>query len=278
MHGRFAWYELMTTDVAAATAFYTEVVGWRAQDASAPGATYTLLGVGERAVGGLMSLPPDVGAAGATPRWVGYVEVDDVGAAVDRIAQRGGMVHLPPLEIPDVSRIAIVADPQTAMFGVISWLGADQERAAATGGPGRGSWHELLAADADTAFAFYADLLGWQKAETGVDRDGTYQLFSAAGETIGGMFAKPATTPFAFWLYYFGVADIDAAAERVRAAGGEILEGPVDVRGGAGALRCTDPQGAMFALIGPRDKSGAGYFERTGSRSPSEARGRRWSW
>jgi hypothetical protein len=268
----------MTTDVAAATAFYTEVVGWRARDASAPGATYTLLGVDDSAVGGLMSLPADVREAGATPRWVGYVDVDDVDAAVDRIAHLGGIVHLPPLDIPDVSRIAIVADPQTAMFGVITRLGADQARAAAAGGPGRGSWHELLAADADTAFAFYADLLGWKKAETGVDPDGTYQLFSSGGQTIGGMFAKPATTPFAFWLYYFGVDDVDAAAKRTRAAGGEILEGPVDVVGGAGAVRCVDPQGAMFGLIGPRGRSAAGYFERTAARSPSPAPGRRWSW
>jgi predicted enzyme related to lactoylglutathione lyase len=275
--GRFTWYELMTTNVAAAAAFYTEVVGWSARDASAPGTTYTLMSAGDNAVGGLMSLPEDARNAGATPRWVGYVGVDDVDAAVDRTARLGGIVHVPPTDLADISRIAIVADPQMAMFGLITPLDADREHAAAARALGRAGWHELLAADAKAALAFYAELLGWQNAGTGVDQGGTYQLFSAAGQTIGGIFTKPAMVPVPFWLYYFGVGDIDAAAERTTTAGGDILEGPLEVMGGAWVVRCVDPQGAMFALIGQRGKRVAGYFERTASRSPSGAPGR-WSW
>jgi len=277
-YGRFVWYELMTTDVAAAAAFYTEVVGWGARDASTPDTTYTLMTVGDRAVGGVMGLPEDARKAGATPRWVGYVGVGDVDAAADRTARLGGIVHVPPMDIADISRIAIVADPQMAMFGLITMREADPERAAAAGAPGCVGWHELLAADANAALAFYAELLGWQKAETGFDPGGMYQLFSVGGQMIGGMFTKPAMVAMPFWLYYFGVGDIDAAAERTRAAGGEIIEGPLDVMGGAWVVRCIDPQGAMFALIGSRGKNSAGYFERTASRSQSDARGRRWSW
>jgi len=94
--GRFSWYELMTTDVAAATAFYTEVVGWSAQDASVPGTPYTLLAVGDATVAALMSLPEGARRAGATPRWIGYVSVDDIDATAQGIAQRCGTVHVPP--------------------------------------------------------------------------------------------------------------------------------------------------------------------------------------
>jgi predicted enzyme related to lactoylglutathione lyase len=58
---------------------------------------------------------------------------------------------------------------------------------------------------------------------------GAYQLFSAGGQTIGGMFSKPSTVPIPFWLYYFNIGDIDAAAKRVKAGGGQILEGPLEV-------------------------------------------------
>ena len=58
-HGRFAWYELITTDVAAAQAFYTKVVGWGAQDASTPGLPYTLFTAGTASVSGLMDLPDE---------------------------------------------------------------------------------------------------------------------------------------------------------------------------------------------------------------------------
>src|SRR5262249_40114932 len=155
---------------------------------------------------------------------------------------------------------------------------ADRERAAAAGTLGRAGWHELLAADTTAALSFYAELLGWQSAGTGIDPGGTYQLFSTGGQAIGGMFAKPASVPVPFWLYYFSVGDIDAAAGRTKAAGGEILEGPFEVMGGALVLRCVDPQGAMFALTGQRSKRAAGYFERTASRDPSDACGLRWSW
>lgn len=276
--GRFAWYELMTTDVAASAAFYADVVGWRTQDASAPGTPYALLSTGESVVGGLMRLPDDAREAGATPRWVGYVGVDDVDVASRRFVGGGGLVHVPPTEIPDISRIAIVADPQMAMLGLIQWLDGRAEPQAKAGEPGRAGWHELLAADADTALAFYADLFGWRKAETAIDQGGAYQQFSTAGETIGGMFTKPAAVPVPFWLFYFTVDDIDAAAARAKAGGGEVLEGPVVVTGGAWVARCLDPQGAMFALMGRRAKKVAGYFERGASSGSSKARDPRWSW
>ncbi len=89
---------------------------------------------------------------------------------------------------------------------------------------------------------------------------GTYQPFAAAGETIGGMFTKPPTLPLPFWLYYFNVADIEAAAQRVQAGGGEILYGPTEVPGGAWILHCADPQGAIFALIDRRARKPIGYI------------------
>ena len=75
-----------------------------------------------------------------------------------------------------------------------------------------------------------------------------------------------------------GVADIDAAAQRVRAGGGRILEGPFEAPGGSWIARCIDPQGAMFALEAKRGRSAIGYFERVAPRDPSDPRGRRWYW
>jgi len=74
----------------------------------------------------------------------------------------------------------------------------------------------------------------------------TYQLFSANGQTIGGMFTKRPEEQVPYWLYYFNIGDIDAAAERVKTGGGWICEGPFEVPDGW-IVRCTDPQGAIFA-------------------------------
>jgi predicted enzyme related to lactoylglutathione lyase len=275
-HGRFVWYELITPDMEAAAAFYVKVMGWSTRGASAPSAAYTLFTIGGTSVAGLTKLPENARKMGAEPRWIGYVSADNVDATVDRITQLGGAVHAPPTDIPNVSRFSVVADPQMATLVLVKWRGPHQQQAAEPGELGHVGWHELLAADWENVFGFYREIFGWQKAAADIGPMGTYQLFSAGGQTIGGMFNKPPTAPVAFWLYYFNIGDVDAAGERVKVGGGQILEGPTEVPGGGKVARCTDPQGAMFALIGERSKA-IGYFERGASRD-SDARTRRWSW
>lgn len=260
--GRFVWYELMSTDMAAATAFYTNVVGWGTQDASMPGMPYTLFTVGEASVSGLMLLPDHAKKIGAQPHWIGYVGVDDVDATADRITQLGGTVQVPPTEIPGISRFSIIADPQVATLAVINWLRPRQEQRAAPNAPGRVGWHELLTADCDKALSFYRDVFGWQKGIADTGAMGTYQLFSVAGQTTGGVVTKPEAVPSPTWLYYFNVGDIDAAANRVKSGGGNILNGPTEVPDGGWVAQCVDPQGAIFALVGKRSPNAVGFLER----------------
>lgn len=271
LHGRFAWYELATTDMESAKAFYGDVLGWGTQDVPASGPAYTLFTAAGAAVSGLMELPKEATTSGLRPSWLGYVCVDDVNAAANRIEELGGAVHVPPTEIPNVSRFSIAVDPQMATIALLKWLNGDQQQPAELDAPGRVGWHELLAADWEQAFAFYRELFGWQKAQTDTGAVGTYQLFSARGETIGGMYTKPAMEPVPFWLYYFNVGDIDVAMKRVKAGGGTILTGPIEVPGRRWIARCTDPQAAIFALMGKRSHNGIGYFERL-PRNPSSAR------
>jgi uncharacterized protein len=277
-HGRFVWYELSTTDLNAAAAFYAKVMGWSAWDASVPGRPCILFSDGKTSVSGLTHLSDDARGRGAMPSWTGYVGVDDVDAAVDRIKRLGGAVHVPPTNVADISRFAIFADPQAARLALFKWLKPQQERSVEPGARGHVGWHELLATDQQQAWDFYGDLFGWQKTNADVEETGTYQLFSAAGQTIGGMLTKPPTMTVPFWLYYFNSGDIDATARRVMAAGGQIVDGPVEIPGGTWIVRCSDPQGAMFALQGKRSGNAIGYFERVASPGPSGARGRTWSW
>ena len=249
--GHFAWYELLTTDVAAAGAFYGKVVGWGAKDASTPDLAYTVLAAGEAPVGGLMDLPEEGRRLGATPRWVGYVAVDDIGATATQIRRRGGAVLLPPTD-SNIGRVAVVADPQKATFALVSGLTYGQRQPGGLDEAGRVGWHELLAEDRNKIFDFYGELFGWQKASGEADPADPYQLFSAAGQTIGGMLTKLPSVPQSAWLYYFNVDDIGAAAKHVNASGGRILQGPIELSDGCWIARCVDPQGALFALQGAR--------------------------
>ena len=256
--GRFAWYELMTTDLPAAQAFYAKVLGWRAQDASTSELPYTLFSAGTARLGGLMPLPEDAKKMGATPRWMGYVGVDDVEASAERITRLGGAIYVPPTN-SNIGRIAVVADPQKAIVALIERMQPSQPQPIELDALGRVGWHELLAEDWATAFTFYSELFGWQKADTELGPTDTYQIFSSGEETIGGIFTKRAAEPIPYWLYYFNVEDIDAAVARVKSCGGQILEGPIEVPEGSWIIRCIDPQGAIFALQGKRRQHEIGW-------------------
>jgi len=241
----------MTRDVEGAKAFYTQVVGWEAKP-SENDASYTEWQAGERMVGGLLRLPAEAEANGARPGWFGYVAVADVERTKEAVRQAGGSVHMDGKDIPGVGRIAVVADPQGAAFYVIALSGHDDTPADPMT-PGHVGWHELHTSDWEAGFDFYSSQFGWEKDEAlNMGPLGTYQIFKAGGpNAAGGMFnsndfGRPA------WLFYFVVGNIDEAAERVRSAGGEVIDGPMEVPGGAWVFQARDPEGAMFALVGMR--------------------------
>jgi len=247
----FVWYELMTSDVAAAKAFYAKVVGWSTQDMPMPGMTYTLLRIGDTQIGGLMALPKDAGGAGMKSCWVGYAGVDDADTAAAKVKRLGGKILLPPTDIPNVGRFAMVADPQGASLNLFKPSQAGQR--VVSSDPGHIGWHELHTTDWPKAFEFYTDMFGWDKGD-GVDMGpmGTYQLFTIGGTPVGAMFNSPAAQAARYWLFYFNVGDIDAAGKRVTDGGGKIMHGPQEVPGGGWIIQASDPQGAAFALFGSR--------------------------
>jgi len=258
--GRFAWYELLTTDTAAAKAFYTKVVGWGTQTppSSLPGIEYTLFTAGNAPAAGLMNQPEDAKRMGAPPSWLGYVEVNDVDASTEKAKRLGATLYVPPQDIPGVCRFSVFADPLMATLAVLKWANPMPGEPPDQGAPGYTGWNELHSTDWSKVFGFYSELFGWQKAEAmDMGAMGSYQLFTAGGPPIGGMFNSPAASRHPFWIYYFNVKGAEEAAERVTAGGGKIVQGLTQVPGGNFIVQCADPQGAMFAVVGPRNESAA---------------------
>ena len=119
-HGTFHWNELMTGDTAAAKAFFESTVGWTFDSFDMPmGGTYLVAMQDGKPVGGLMD-SSDTPAKGSPPHWVCYLSVDDVDARIAGVAAAGGTVLQPPFDVPQVGRIAMVADPTGAVMGWIT--------------------------------------------------------------------------------------------------------------------------------------------------------------
>lgn len=258
MDGQFIWYELLARDAAAAATFYGAVMGWTASafDGDTPG-SYRLFAANGVDVAGFMTLPED--AAGMTPGWRGYVGVADVDAVAAQAKKLGGTVIVPPQDIPNVGRFALLADPQGADFYVMRGDGPPS-RAFEPTSIGHGAWAELHTKGWEQAFDFYAALLGWRVADRmDMGPMGTYAMIDTSTPAVrdgpctasGAMFDSPDPSP-PHWLFYFTTDDIDAAKARIEAAGGTVVHGPQQIPGDAWIVMAVDPQGAGFALVGPR--------------------------
>ncbi len=254
VRGRFLWYELLTSDPKAAQKFYTKLIGWSAAPFEVPGAPsdnpYSMWMNGEAPVGGFIQLPEEAQKAGAPSHWLAYIGTPDVDATAAEAQKLGATVHH-RMEIPTVGRFAIIADPQGAVFAAYTPAEPPAEPPA-TPGVGEFSWHELATSDHEAAFDFYHRLFGWEKTESmDMGPAGVYQMYGPNGETLGGMFNKTSDMPGPpCWMYYTVVPDAEAAAEKVKKSGGQVVSGPMEVPDGSGDMivQCMDPQGAAFAL------------------------------
>jgi predicted enzyme related to lactoylglutathione lyase len=251
--GKFSWYELMTSDTKAAGKFYSDVVGWSTQlmpgaDDSPP---YTTFNIGNVGMAGMLLLPQHTG-------WIGYIHVDDVDAHVEKIVEAGGKLWKPPTDIPEMLRFAVLSDPQGAAIAIFTPHQAmPTPQRPAPPAPGTIGWHELYTSDLEAGFAFYNKLFGWTKVN---DMDmgpmGLYRIFDEGGHKEmgnGGMMKKAPQIPVSCWNFYFDVDSIGGAIERVKAGGGKVLNGPMQVPGGAWIMNGQDPQGAMFSLVSGKE-------------------------
>jgi len=252
--GRIVWYELLTTDPKGAIAFYPEVVAWKPQ----PWETgdYTMW-VGEQGpLGGVARLPETALAMGAGPYWQANIQVANVDESVAKVKELGGRVYVVE-DVPEVGRLAVVADPQGAVVALFTPLTEMPDRDRAK--PGEVGWHELYTTDHEAAFSFYRQIAGWERlGEFSMGPMGMYLLWGRGGKQLGGMMTMPKGMKAPdgrdvppSWMYYVTTADLDAALARATARGARVLNGPMAVPGGQRVVQLMDPQGAAFALVTP---------------------------
>ncbi len=262
-HGDFIWYELVTPDPDGAQAFYAPMLGWTVKSAGLPDSDYRLAASFESEVAGIMKTPA---GAPMPPAWLGYVGVNDVDTMAASIIDGGGAVHKAANDIPGVGRMAFVADPQGAVFYIMKGTVEGGESLSFSDDKpriGHCAWNELATDDPEGALHFYGQRFGWVKdGEMTMGPMGSYAFLRHAGRALdgsprstamlGAVYPKLAEDPQSHWLYYFRVADIDAAVGHVEGAGGRLHQPPTEIPGGDYSMIGIDPHGAYFGLVGGR--------------------------
>lgn len=120
--GTFSWTELRTPDAEAAKRFYTQLLGWTAEDISQGDTTYAVLQAGGKDIGGILEVPPRELTTG--PHWGTYVTVADVDSTAKVAEHLDATILVPPTEIRNVGRFCMIQDPQGAVISVISYANA----------------------------------------------------------------------------------------------------------------------------------------------------------
>src|SRR6185295_2108298 len=252
--GDFIWYELMTADPEGAKEFYDAVVGWTISEGAPEFNGYRMIGRSDgKSAGGVLPLTDEMQQHGARPTWLGYISVPDVDQATAAIAQAGGKALMPAFDIPNVGRIAMVADPQGAPFYVMKPTPPDPKAQSDVFSPTeqqRVGWNELNTSDPAAAREFYVGQFGWDDSQfMDMGEMGEYRFLEQNGTRIGALCGvMPGGQPA--WRFYFRVPSIAKARDAVEARGGTVRMGPMQVPTGDYIIIGSDPQGAEFALVG----------------------------
>ncbi len=242
------WVDLATLDAGAAAVFYRELLGWKIEHTVTPLGAYHVAWAGGAEVAGIMDQRPELRAAGVPPAWLTYVRVESMDASIDAVVDMGGKVELAPFEIPGNTRLAFVADPTGAAFGLFEGP-ADRGLHIRTD-PGALCWAEVLTRDVSTTEEFYETVFGWAPS-TAPMGDTTYTTFKLGTLHVAGMLPMPDAVPKeapSHWLPYFDVRDAAAAAAHAVWLGGQVAMEPRTVGPGTFA-GIEDVFGAPFAVF-----------------------------
>jgi predicted enzyme related to lactoylglutathione lyase len=233
--GRWLWADLLTADAVRASDFYAVVFGW---NVALNAAGYRTVRAGGRAIGGIV---PAAGNRGA--RWIPLASGDPATMA-QRARERGGAVLSGPRAVAGRGQLALLADPEGALFGVLLADGGDPADHA--GADGEWLWLELWAREPGPTANFYRDVFGYAVSAADARTANAY-LLSAGGRARAGVMALPDASLSPAWVPYVRVADVGATLARARTAGARVVVAPrAHFRSQLAVL--ADPQGAPFAI------------------------------
>jgi predicted enzyme related to lactoylglutathione lyase len=246
----FCWPELATSDPDGAKKFYGDLMGWNFHDDPVgPDAVYTMVLKGDRNVGALFAINAELKAQGVPPNWLSYVSVASAADTATKAKELGGQLVKEPFDVMDVGRMAVIKDPTGAVFAI--WEPKKHIGAQLVNEHGTLTWNELMTTDVDMAGKFYTHLFDW--GSDSADMGGfTYTSFMNGDRPAAGMMQINPETMGEMppnWMIYFAVDDCDAAAEKVKKLGGNVVEPPRDIPEVGRFAIALDPQGACFAMI-----------------------------
>jgi predicted enzyme related to lactoylglutathione lyase len=233
--------DLGSPDLDASKAFYGALFGWEAAASDDPQTGgYTMFTSAGRNVAGLGPLFGE----GQRPSWSTYFAVEDVERTVTEVQAAGGQVLMDVMDVMDVGRMAVLADPTGVAFSL--WQPGTHPGFDVVDEPGSFAWAELATRDPGTSLPFFTTVFGWQPRTS----EG-YTELQLGSSSVAGCMDVPEAVPEdvpGYWLPYFAVEDPDVAAGEAAGLGATVVVPDTPFPGGRFAV-VQDPHGAAFGLL-----------------------------
>lgn len=244
---KFCWFEYVSkpTETAKAQAFYGELFNWKTKDVPLGGDTYQMVAIGDETIGGYS---PQAGVPHTA--WLSHLLVGDVAKSVAQVTELGGSVKMPPMAIPGMGTMAVVADPKGGVFSLWQADKPDPASGEFLGTPGSWCWNELFTDDVGASVAFYAAIGGF--AARPMEIPGVaYQVLSTGGHDRGGVMQSPMPGIPQHWLPYVQVANAAHTVERAKRLGATVTAPPTTIPNVGTIAVFADPLGAAFGILQP---------------------------
>lgn len=259
------WIDTTQPDPEAVLPFYGGLFGWEFEDGMPEGSDrkYFIGRIRGGDVAAVASIPE-----GAPPMaiWNTYIWVASADETASKARAAGGGVAMEPFDVMDAGRMAVLSDPEGAVFCV--WEARDHKGARVVNEHGSLNFNGLATRDPEGAKAFYGAVFGWTTLELHAgpmwtlpgygdhleeSSPGLREQMAGMGAPDGFIDVVAALNPIAdgesdtpaHWSVTFAVDDADATAAKASELGGEIVAGPFDAPWTRMAV-IKDPQGATF--------------------------------
>ena len=243
--GTFCWIELATPDRRAAQQFYASLFGWSASEVPMGEGQepYVMLEKNGRTVGAMYQTTQ------VPPNWLSYIAVESADDSAKTARDLGANLMQEPFDVMDVGRMAVVQDPQGAVFAI--WQAGRHAGLGVRDEANTLCWNELMTTDVEAARRFYGSLFDWRlKVSPG------YTEAHVGERAVGGLMqiAPEMHGMPSHWQPYFMVDDCDATLQKAQSLGVKEFFGPMDIPEVGRFAVIRDPHGASFAVIKLRER------------------------
>jgi predicted enzyme related to lactoylglutathione lyase len=239
----------MTSDTEASRAFYSELLGWEAEEPNADfGGYFNFSKDGVRVAGGVPQMNPD---AGMPDVWSVYLATEDAEKTVAAAVAAGSTVLAPAMAVGDLGSMAVVTDPGGAAVGM--WQPGVHKGFGIYDEPGTPSWFELHTRAYEPSLAFYRDVFGWDTFTASDTPELRYTTLGREQDALAGIMDATMYLPEgapSSWKVYFRTTDVDASVAQAVGLGATLVQGPDDTPYGRLTV-LNDPTGADFRFMGP---------------------------